>query len=1294
MPLAASALPPIRYPAELPIAAHRDAIAAALREHPVAVVCGDTGSGKTTQLPKIALELGRGRIACTQPRRLAAVTVARRVAEEFSEPPGGLVGFQHRFERCASRGTRVLFMTDGILLAATRRDPLLRAYDTIVLDEAHERSLNIDFLLGLVRSLLPRRPDLKVVVSSATLDADRFAAFFDGAPVLRIPGRLHPIELRYRPPPEDDADLPRLVADAVDELAAEGDGDALVFLPGERDIRETAEVLAGRRLPATEIIPLLASLPAADQQRAFRLSSNRRIVLATNVAETSVTIPGIRFVIDSGLARISRYNPRTRVQRLHVEPVSQASANQRMGRCGRLGPGICVRLYDEADFRRRDPYTDPEIRRASLAGVILAMLDLRLGDIERFPLLDPPTPQSVREAYRELLELGALEMRNAECGVRNEMRAAPDVNAALPLSSAPASYSALRAPHSAFRTLHAPPPPDTRHAPPVLSPLGARLARLPVEPRLGRILLAAHDEHCLRDALIVVAAMEGDDPRRRPLDRQAEADKSHGRFRTPDSDFAALLRLWRWYETETAGVSQSAARRLCRDSFLSFPRMKEWRGLRDQLERLCRDIGLDTASAGGGDAGLHRALLAGLLGAIGKRDPDTGDYRGAHGLRFAIFPGSGLAKQRKHRSDNSDTSDASGGRPSRDWLVAGELVETSRLYARLAAFIDPAWIEPVAGALCKRSHHSPAWDADRGFVRVRERVTLHGLPIVENRLRDYSRLNPAESRAIFIRHGLVAGEFPRPPPPLLRNFARLDALRRAEEKTRRHGLLLDEERVAEFYDRRLPAGICSADGLRRWLRTEPAAAAALEFGPGDLPAPDESAAGFPDTIAVGGSTLALTYRHAPGETDDGIACTVPAPLLGALRAWRSEWLVPGALPDKIRWMLESLPGRTRRVLAPLDETVSMCLARLSPGREPLAAGLRRALADARGIHLPPETWRETDAPDHLRVLFRVVDGSGRELGRGRDLDALARLFAPGGAATPAAAPAGNRWQRDGLVCWDFGDVPERVESGRAGWPIVNYPALADQGASAGLRLFADAAEAAASHEAGVLRLLVLALAREWRTLVRPLSFPRPVAAFLRECEIAEAELADETGRAALRQVFLADRPAVRTAAAFRERLDACRVKLGPAHADLGRRVAAILHAAAGLHAALRGLAGPSAEDLQTQLAWLVHPGFVLAVPGEALGHYPRYLEGMRVRLERLALNPAGDSRKLAEFAPHWRRYEAFVTREPRPPHDHAVLAGYRWLLEEFRISLFAQELRTPAPVSARRLEALWAGIGA
>lgn len=1219
--------PEIVFPAELPICAQREAIQAALRAHAAVVVCGDTGSGKTTQLPKMALQLGRGAdgrlIGCTQPRRLAVTAMARRVAGEFGEEPGGTVGFQHRFQRQLSAATRIKFMTDGILLAETRADPLLRAYDTLIIDEAHERSLNIDFLLGLLRRLLPRRPDLRVVVSSATLDAARFADFLGGAPVLSIPGRLHPIEIRYRAPGEDDPDLPRLVADAVRDLAAEGAGDMLVFLPGERDIREAAEALRGRG-EAGEIIPLLASLPPGEQQRAFRLAPRRRIILATNVAETSVTIPGIRYVIDSGLARIGRYEHRTQVQRLRIEAISQASANQRAGRCGRIGPGICVRLYGEEDFRGRPAYTDPEILRSSLAGVILTMIDLRLGDIAAFPFLDPPPPARVRAGLRELLELGA---------IRSAAGAAP-----------------------------------------TLTTVGWQLARMPVEPRLARMLLAAHGERALPDALIVVAGLACDDPRRRPVEGREAADRAHAAFHAPTSDFAAMLRLWRWWEEQSGACSQSVARRLCREHYLSFSKMREWRDVRDQLERLCRGFGLDTAAAAGGDAGLHRALLAGLLGRIGQRDPERGDYRGARGLRFGLFPGSGLFRRQ----------------PA--WIVAGELMETSRLYARVAAAIDPGWIESVAGDLCKRSYHSPVWDAEAGFVRASERVTLHGLTIVEGRRRDYSRIDPAVSRDLFIRHALVAGEFPRPPALLQANQELLGAIRRQEEQLRRRGQLLDEERLAEFFDRRLPPAINNANDLRRWLRqADGEETGALLLKADDWLAPDAVAAGFPETLRIGEQTFALRYRHAPGEEDDGITCLARRDQAPALRGWRADWLVPGALPGKLHWMLAALPAAQRRALGPLDEAVARCLSALQPGREPLAEALAALLRRDFGVRVAADSWPEAEMPAHLRVRFAVRDESGTEVAAQRDLDALLRQLGMAEAVAGAGGAGGARWHADGLRAWSCGPLPERVDVGRAGWPLVNYPSLVDDGATVSLRLFADHGAARRAHAGGVARLCLLALGREART--PPLSgWPLQDAHFLRAIEYPPDELARDTSWAAAMRLFVEGQPEVRDGEELARRLERGRGRFAAQQESLLRLARGIVGAAAACQSALdHGAALPPAavDDMRAQLAWLLFPHFVRDVPVVRIESYPRYLEALRVRLERLPLNPAGDARRQAEVAPWWERYERLATAPRRPPHDPVALAEYRWLVEEYRVSLFAQELRTPLPVSPKRLAAQW-----
>ena len=1218
----------LHYPDELPICAHRGEILAALRAHPVVVVCGDTGSGKTTQLPKMALELGLAakgrRIACTQPRRLAAVTMAERVANELQTPVGGLVGYQHRFSRNVSKDTRIKFMTDGVLLAETRADPLLRAYDCIIIDEAHERSLNIDFLLGILKRVLARRRDLKVVVSSATLDTSRFAAFFDGAPVVSVPGRLFPIEVRYRPPEDgEELDLPRDIAAAVAELPPSED--ILVFLPGERDIRETADHLARVRHGEDDIIPLLASLPAGEQQRAFRLSARRRIILATNVAETSVTIPGIRAVVDTGLARISRYIHRTQVQRLQIEPVSQASARQRAGRCGRIGPGTCIRLYSEEDFNARDAYTPPEILRSSLAGVILTMLDLRLGDIERFPFIDPPKLPMVREGLRELLELGAI--------------------------------------------CHAP------EGGPALTDIGRKLAQIPVEPRLARMLLAASENAVLPTALPVVAALACDDPRRRPIDAKQQADQQHAKFRVPGSDFLGIRKLWDWWETETRDLSQAKARKLATSNFLSYPKMREWRDLAHQLETLAKRLKLSFSESNGRkdeetSAALHRSLLAGLLGRIGKFDEEAHDYRGAHGLRFVVHPSSALKKA------------------TPPWIFAGELVDTARLFARTAATLDPTWIEPVAGDLCKRHYHSPEWDPQSGFVRATEQVTLYGLVIVPARRRDLTRLNPALAREIFIRRGLVDGEFPRPPPPVRENNALLDALRRRAEKTRRPELF-DAARLEAHFDQVVPADVASADALRKWLaRATPAQLGAFRLKKSDWwPAEDVAATDFPDTIRIGDVKMALVYRNAPGEEDDGITCTVRASRAHALRLWRADWLVPGLLPEKLTCLLSALPSSFRRVISPISDTVAGLLAHLKPGSEPLLDAVRRTIYEQWGFRIPADAW---DAiPNHLRVRYRIVDDStGRVLAVSRNLDEIfAALTAAGGTRSCASASAPTP-----STTWTFGTIPEKTTNGHAGWALEHFPALQDEGTGVSLRLFASAAAAAAAHTGGVARLFLLALGPHARIPFRRNKLPFGAAVYLRDLNYDDDRIADDILAGAVREAFVRDQPPVRDAATFEQRLRERRTALNLAQDEIARIVAESAAAAAQIVETLESPASrllpETAESIQTQLAWLLFRGFPRVVPLAQLRHYARYLKGAAIRLERARTNPAGDRAKEERLAPYWQRYQSAVT-DKSGKYDAAILADYRWMVEEYRVSLFAQELHTPQPVSPKRLDALW-----
>ena len=1187
----------LSIPPELPIAAHVQELLASLRDNPVTIVCGDTGSGKTTQLPKLAHLArpgARGLIGVTQPRRLAAVAMARRLAEEVGSPLGGLVGYQHRFERKTSAQTRFKLMTDGILLAETRDDPLFRRYATLIIDEAHERSLNIDFLLGLLRRALPRRPDLRVVVSSATLDAERFADFFGGAPVITIPGRLYPIETVWLPEGEDEEDdLPRRVADAVDLLGPES-GDILVFLPGERDIRECMAFLEGRRLPRTECLPLLASLPPGEQARAFRPSANRRIVLATNVAETSVTIPGIRAVIDSGLARIRRYSPQRHVQTLRVEPISQASARQRMGRCGRVGPGTCVRLYSQEDYARREAHTAPEIRRTALAGVILTMADHRFGRIEDFPFIEPPAGAAVREGYRELLELGALRRDASGEGF-------------------------------------------------ALTGIGRALAAFPVEPRFARILLAAESEQCLRDALTVVAALACDDPLLRPLDKAAQADQQHARFRCPNSDFSGRLRLWAWWNDASQGVSETQRRRRCKAAFVSYPKMREWANVRAQLLDLCVERRLHADDARGGEAGLHRALLCGLLSRIGHYDREARDYRGAFAVRFALFPGSALAKaERRERGRPAPPAPARKPRgdvlpESREWVLAGELVETSRLFGRTCACIDPAWVEPIAGPLCKIHRHSAFWDPDHGFVRVHEDVTLFGLPLAKGRLRDLSRIDPEAARRFFIADALAVPDALRNPPPWLRaNWERqrlleqLTALRRDARDTLREALLA-------FYEARLPHDVCNAPGLRKCPPL-----------PLEGPAFDVDAASlrdFPQTLTVAGHAFPLVYRHDPQAPDDGVTLVADPEHLPLLRGFHAEWLVPGLLPEKVLWLLNALPSRVRHVLGPLPELQALVLSRAKPYARPLSETLFRILRDEKGVRVDETPWEEDRLPAHLRMNFRV-ERDGEVLGQGRNLAPLLDLFAPQGAAPapPAAALADPAQAR----------LARRREC------------------LAGLRGF---------------------LGAHAKTLETLPSVPQNVRAFAQAAAIDLPRLGRELLDRALETVFLDDLPP--DADALRARYAARRPRLQNTLTLLRRQTLHVLAETARLEQAAQSATGvypETLEDVQDQLAWLVYDGFVAATPPEWLERLPLLLEGVADRLGRARANPAADRRKLQTLLPLWQRWRDFVALAKKPRHDPRALSDYRWAIESLRLLTFCPTLPAPTHPTVKSLDALWAAV--
>ena len=1227
----------LHYPAELPICEHREQILSLLKSHQVIIVCGDTGSGKTTQLPKMAMELGRGadglRIACTQPRRLAAVTVAERVAAELKTQVGNIVGYQHRFARRVSESTRVKFMTDGVLLAETRSDPLLRAYDTIIVDEAHERSLHVDFLLGILKRILPRRRDLKVIVSSATLDTEKFSAFFN-APAIVVPGRLFPIEVRYREPPDgEEADLSRDVSAAIRTLPP--DSDVLVFLPGERDIRETADHL--HRSPfhsGDDVIPLLASLPSAEQQRAFRPSPKRRVILATNVAETSVTIPGIRAVIDSGLARISRYVHRTQVQRLQIEPVSQASARQRAGRCGRLGPGICIRLYSEADFLSRDEYTPPEILRSSLAGVILTMLDLHLGDIERFPFLDQPRPAMVREGLRELLELGAI----AHVGGRS----AGDPERGVGMTA-----------------------------------IGRKLARIPIQPRLARMLLAASEFATLPSTIPVVAAMSCDDPKRRPVDEKAAADQAHAQFRVPGSDFLGTLKLWKWWEEQSKSLSQTQLRKLAHKTYLSYPKMREWRDLVRQLTDLSKRLGLDINSDNGGPDSLHRALLSGLLARIGHLDPEMHDYRGAHALRFAMHPSSVLTKKRSKSNPP-------------EWIVAGELVDTSQLYARNAAEIDVRWIEPLAGDLVKRSYRAPEWDAENGFARALEQVTLYGLVIVPSRRRDLSRIAPKTARELFLLHGLVRCEFPHPPPQVRANFAVIAEITRRAERLRRPELL-DADALVRHFDENVPPDIVSARGLVKWLwsATDKELTSFALDRRRWLPKVDASSAAFPDSIRIGNARLSLSYRHTPNDpARDGITCTVREKDAAVLRLWNAEWLVPGALPEKLSFLLGVLPSSLRRVVQPISDTVAVLAPLLHPNETPLCDAIRKILHEHNGIYIPANAWEGVKYPPHLRVRYRIKDDDGRIIAETRELD---EALAAAGVVKMSVDSVGASAK---ATEWTFGEIQEKSESSAAAWTLTHYPALADEGDGVSVRVFTSADAAAVSHAAGTTRLACLHLARLSKPSFSTRNLPADAALYLKTIGYERDRIATDLLWASVRSGAIDGLPPVRTKESFEARLKERRTAIDDARAELTSLFCAIVTEAADCSNKLDAAYLPDdiADPINTQLAWLVFPGFLKAVSAPHLRHYARYLKGVRTRIERARFNPTGDRSKEARFAPFWERCRAALVAKTASAVGRTKLDQYRWMVEEFRISVFAPELKTSIPVSEKRLDALWSEV--
>ncbi|MET7401213.1 ATP-dependent RNA helicase HrpA [Dactylosporangium sp. NPDC005572] len=1213
-----SATPQVSYPEQLPVSQRKDDILAAIRDHQVVIVAGETGSGKTTQLPKICLELGRGvtgQIGHTQPRRIAARTVAERVAEELGSELGQTVGFKVRFSDQSSDQTMVKVMTDGILLAEMQQDRLLRQYDTLIIDEAHERSLNIDFILGYLKQLLPRRPDLKVVITSATIDPERFSRHFGDAPIVEVSGRTYPVEVRYRPiesadEGEDEVDQFDAICNAVLELQAEGPGDVLVFLSGEREIRDTADALARLDLPNTEILPLFARLSFAEQHRVFQSHTGRRIVLATNVAETSLTVPGIKYVIDPGTARISRYSHRLKVQRLPIEPVSQASANQRKGRCGRTSDGICVRLYSEEDFLGRPEFTDPEILRTNLASVILQMISLGLGDLGAFPFIDPPDRRNVTAGVQLLEELGALE-------------------------------GAQR-----------------------LTPLGRRLSQLPVDPRLARMVLEAERNGCVREVMVITAALSIQDPRERPADKQAQAQQLHARFADKDSDFVGYLNLWNYLQEKQQELSSNQFRKLCRAEFLNYLRVREWQDIYSQLRSVLRTMDVTPNEEPAAPLQIHVSLLSGLLSHVGLKDVDKHEYLGARGARFAVFPGSALFRRTPR------------------WVMAAELVETTRLWARVCARIEPEWIEPLAQHLVKRNYSEPHWEKKAAAVMAMEKVTLYGVPIVAQRKVNYGRIDPALSRELFIRHALVEGDWETTHAFFAENRRLLDEVEELENRARRRDILVDDETLFDFYDKRIAEEVVSGRHFDSWWKkTRREQPDLLTFDPAMLVNQGADAVRqeqYPDRW----SSYSLTYQFEPGTEADGVTVHIGLPLLGRVDDAQFSWQVPGLREELVTALIKSLPKALRRNFVPAPDTAREALAGMPAGEGHLLDALERELRRLTGVSVPREAWDLSRIPDHLKVTYRIVDDAGKPLAESKSLDELRSRLAPKVEETVAEAAVDVT--RAGITSWNFGELPRTLHRTVAGHTLTVYPALVDEGTSVAIKAFDLPARQALEMWAGTRRLLQLTLPPAARFVQGRLSNEAKLA-LSRNPHRNAVDLLDDCAACAVDQLMTdAGGPAwdEKGFTALRDKVRADVVDLTLDVVDSVRKIlAASYDVEQRLASTKNPLLLPALADMRQQLSRLVYRGFVTDTGWQRLPDLERYLRGIERRLEKVPTDPARDRDRMLTVHEVQREYDQLASSMTMTPQ----LREIRWMIEELRVGLFAQALGTAYPVSDVRI---------
>jgi len=1302
-------LPPITFPEDLPVSGRRAEIAEALTKHQVVIVSGETGSGKTTQLPKICLELGRGQkglIGHTQPRRIAASSTAKRIAVELGSPLGEHVGYKVRFNDTLSKGASVKLMTDGILLAETQTDPLLKAYDTIIIDEAHERSLNIDFLLGYLKQILPRRPDLKVIITSATIDAERFARHFtqEGkppVPVIEVSGRLYAVEVRYRPVERDQVlapgaqqgadakgartaaarekrDLMEAIVDGVDEVCRIGSGDVLVFLPGEREIRDAAEALRKHHPPHVEILPLFARLSVEEQDRVFRTTNARRIVLATNVAETSLTVPGIRYVVDAGLARVKRYSYRNKVEQLQIEPVAQSAANQRAGRCGRVADGVCIRLYDEQDFLQRPKFTDPEILRSSLASVILRMKSLHLTDVESFPFIEPPLGRAIADGYQLLQELGAVDDDNQ------------------------------------------------------LTPLGRKLAKLPLDPRVGRMILAAQEYHCLTEVLIVASALSVQDPRDRPVEHQGAADEAHKKFADEKSEFLSYLKIWKWFES--AIEHKKSNRQLmdsCRATFLNQLRLREWRDVHSQLLTIVKEQGWRTNELPATYDQLHMALLTGLLGNIGFKGEDEpgGAYLGARGIKFHIWPGSHLSKK-----------------PGK-WIVCAELVETTRLYARCIARIEPEWIEKIGGHLLKKSWGEPRWEKRPAQVTASERATLYGLVVYSQRRINYGQKNPVEAREIFIRDALVGGDYDTRAPFFAHNHKLVREIENLEHKSRRQDVLVDDQLIEAFYDEQIPADVVNGAGFEKWYKDASHDNPKLLFLNRDDLMRHEAAGIttdlFPKKMMAAGLEMQLSYHFEPGTPRDGVTLTVPLYALNQLSRERCEWLVPGMLKEKVHLLLKTLPQKQRRHLVPLPDYAAKFCERTEFARGDLIDAIIADIRKQITISVLTSDFKPEQLPAHHFMNFKVVDEHGRQLDMGRNLATLQAEYglqarqsfqrmAEGGntpasaaqlaqlaggglgsgsaqakpkhggiaaeaarsaspARAPAAAPAepagGAAPQHTNITTWSFGELPELLEITQGKLSLIGFPALVDKGTHCDLEVFDDPNVAARTHRIGLRRLFMLQMRDQIKFVEKSIPNLQQMGMQFMSMGTQE-ELRDQIIAKAIDIACLQD-PLPADEASFIKRKDEGKSRIVLLVNEIARLVSQVLTEYHGLPKRLQGINQQVAQDMQQQLQGLVHKRFLIENEFSQLAHFPRYLKAMNVRLEKLRADAARDAKAMAEWNQAAAPYQRLMRDKSAGKNTDPKLVEYRWMLEELRVSLFAQELRTPMPVSVKRLMKVW-----